>query len=124
MQKLYRNCGAGNNAMLRTLLIGKTSRISDDSVPSFAEITDRTRVNHRERVMLEILMAHTPLLGLTADVVISLFTGGLPVVTRAESPLLPVRRLRNKGTVMHFTSRLRREEYLELRRRKGRDLNF
>ena len=124
MQKLYRNYGIGNNAMLRASLIGKTSGTSDDSVPSFAEIIDRARVTHRERVMLEILMAHTPLLGLTADVVISLFTGGLPVVTRAESPLLPVRRLRNKGTVMHFTSRLRREEYLELRRRKGSDLNF
>lgn len=109
MQKLYRNYGIGNNAMLRTLLIGKTSRISDDSIPSFAEITDRTRVTHRERGMLDIVMAHARLVGLTADAVISHFTGRLSVVTWAGSPLFPVRCLRNKWTAMYFTSRLRHE---------------
>ena len=123
MQKLYRNHGAGNNAMLRILLIGKTSGIFDDSVPSFAAITDGARVNHRERVMLDIVMAHAPLLGLAADAVISLFTGGLPVVTRAGWRLLPVRCLRNKWTVMHFTSRLRHEGYLAQRRCRESNLS-
>ena len=123
MQKLYRNYGIGNNAMLRILLMGKTSRISDDSVPSFAEITDRTRVNHRERGMLDIVMDHTRRLGLAADAVISHFTGRLSVVTRAGSALLPVRCLRNRWTVMHLTGRLRHEDYLEQQRRRESNLS-